>query len=239
MKMKMSIITELATPISHSSSSVSPVVLVKQGSYDDFHYLYWNMTGNATVTTKVVAFTGTTYDWKKGGIMFRGHLGERSPHSMAMVTNSRVANQWRSCEGCGSGSAHENYDVSGDVWLKMVKSGNTLTSYVKKGGEYGFMRFHEEEIDLGDDYHVGIAVTSHEVDVLGTLEVTDFEISTEVYTQGEVAVTEVGDTGRNILVQETAEGMWTMWGAGSGIGVSSFVLSSPPGCVPLSWDFHS
>ena len=205
------------------------------GSTDHFHYLHFNHTGDATVSCLVKSFTGTTNSWRKGGIMFRKFVdgtetnteaAARSPHSMIELTGWGIAHQSRTCENCGSVSAHDHYDTS-NVWLRLVKEGNTITSYVKRDGDYDYMLFNSlEGVDLGDSYYVGLAITSHDQTVLGELDVSNFEISNEAWTlPNNAAATEVGDTGHNsIWIQQVGEGVWAIDAAGVDIGVSSLPL---------------
>jgi hypothetical protein len=199
-----------------------------QGNYDRFNYLYSNRTGDVTVTCKVKNFTNNNNSWRKGGIMFRSNLGPGSKNSMIMVTGWGIAHQSRLTESGYAVSQHDGFQLT-NVWLRLVKKGNTVTSYVKKEGEYGFMRYHSVEVDLGPNYHVGLAVTMQDPVKLGTLEVANFEISKEVYSFPGVAA-KIGTTANTwdnlVRVQEVGEGLWSINTGGKGIGVScSFILS--------------
>lgn len=191
------------------------------GNRDHFHYTHFNATGDVTVTGKMNSFTGSTNHWRKGGIMFRNGLGSQAAHSMIQLTGWGIAHQSRPHENGWSTSKHDSYDTS-NVWLRLVKSGNTITSFVKRDGEYGFMEFYSLEVDLGDEFSVGIAVCSHENDQLASLDVSDFEISEgEVFSLAGGRASEVGDTGRDVRIQEYAENMWSMGAGGADIGGTS------------------
>lgn len=189
------------------------------GSYDHFHFMHFNRTADVTVTCLVKDFTQTSHNsWRKGGIMFRAGLGQRVPHSFLMQSGWGIAHQYRLCENCGSASYHDGYSTS-NVWLRLVKEGNTVTSYVKRDGEYGFMKYFSHEVDLGAEFSIGLAVTSHDNSQIATLEVSDFEISDDVFSLPLNTLTEVGETGNGRMwVQEVAEGIWSLSAAGAGIG---------------------
>ena len=208
---------------SHLHAFSSAIGSLSQGSYDHFHYMYFNHTGDVTVTCLVNSFTGSTNGWRKGGIMFRDNTGQRAAHSMLQVTGWGIAQQSRQNENWNSLSAHESYDTAG-VWLRMTRVGNVITSYVKRDGEFDYMMFNSVEVTLSDDFKVGIAVTSHDNAQLGELDISHLEITSDVYTLGESnqVVTEVGDTGTNLRVQQTSEGVWSI-SAGGDIGVSLFI----------------
>jgi hypothetical protein len=89
------------------------------------------------------------------------------------------------------------------------------------------MKYHEvEQTNFGDQYQIGIAVSSHDMSQLATLQVTNFEISDVVYKQEYAEeVADIGATGNRIQVQEREPGVWDFAGAGSGIGGSSDSLA--------------
>jgi hypothetical protein len=156
--------------------------------------------------------------------MFRSSLSEKSKHSMIQVTGWGIAHQSRLADGSGSLSQHDGFQNT-NVWLRLVKKGNTVTSYYKKDGEYGYMRYHSVNIDLGPSYFVGLGVTMNDAALLGTLVVSDFAISTDVETYSFPNVPiKIGDSATNsvdnlVRVQEVGEGVWSISTGGVGIGV--------------------
>ena len=69
---------------------------------------------------------------------------------------------------------------------------------------------------------MGIAVTSHDNNALGALDISNLEITNEVYTLGTTGSTQrnIGDTGTNIRVQQVQEGKWMVRSGGEDIGSS-------------------
>ena len=181
------------------------------------------------MTCKVKNFTNSNNSWRKGGIMIRGNLGPQSKNSMIVVTGWGVAHQSRRTEAGYAESQHDGFQIT-NVWLRLVKRGNTVTSYVKKEGEYGFMRYHSVEMDLGSNYHVGLAVTMQDPVKLGTLDVTNFEISNAAYSFPGVPA-KIGTTANTydnqVKVQEVGEGLWSINTGGTGIGVSYVRIKLP------------
>jgi hypothetical protein len=176
--------------------------------------------------------------------MFRSSLSPQSKHTMIMVTGWGIAQQSRLVDGSASESQHDGFQNT-NVWLRLVKKGNTVTSYYKKDGEYGYMRYHSVTINLGTQYFVGLAVTMNDAAVLGTLAVTDLAISTDVesYSFPNVPI-KIGESTTNyndnlVRVQEVGQGVWSLYSGGAGIGVSA-VLSpfvayriSSASCLPF------
>lgn len=187
---------------------------------DQFHYMYFNRTADVTVTCLMKSFTGSTNGWRKGGIMFRKELIHNSAHSMIQQFSNGVSHQSRGGEG--HHTSHQSmYDYSSAMtWLRLVKEGNNITSFVKRDGDYEFMKYHSVEVDLGPSFYIGLAVTSHDNNQLATMEVSDFSISDEVFSiSNTLSTTEIGATGSgNILVQEVQPDVWKIYAAGEGIG---------------------
>eukprot|EP00579_Thalassiosira_antarctica_P007629 CAMPEP_0201878932 /NCGR_PEP_ID=MMETSP0902-20130614/9959_1 /ASSEMBLY_ACC=CAM_ASM_000551 /TAXON_ID=420261 /ORGANISM="Thalassiosira antarctica, Strain CCMP982" /LENGTH=395 /DNA_ID=CAMNT_0048406657 /DNA_START=171 /DNA_END=1357 /DNA_ORIENTATION=- len=187
------------------------------GTWDQFHYLHFNRTADVTVTCLVNDFTGSDEAWRKGGIMFRNNIGEgRSAHSMIQVTGWGVSHQSRLNDNSYTVSVHDNYPVS-NIWLRLVKEDSTITSFIKRDGEFDFMQYHSVEVEFVDSFSVGIAVTSHDNNVLATLDVSHLEISDVVYSSSS-SPTEIGDTGDSVIVQQVREGVWSVKAAGTDIG---------------------
>ena len=111
--------------------------------------------------------------------MLRSNLTPQSKHSTIMVTGWGIAQQSRLAEWGGSESKHDGFQNT-NVWLRLVKKGNTVTSYYKYDGDIGYMRYHSVTIDLGPSYFLGLCVTMNDALVLGTLVVSDFAISKDV-----------------------------------------------------------
>jgi hypothetical protein len=161
---------------------------------------------------------------------------------MIMVTGWGIAHQSRLVDRSGSLSQHDGFQNT-NVWLRLVKRGNTVTSSYRKDGEYGYMRYHSVTIDLGPSYFVGLGVTMNDASVLGTLAVSDFAISNDVETYSFPNVPiKIGESTTNsgdnlVRVQEVGEGIWSISTGGVGIGVrgrleSPFVTVS----LPASYD---
>ena len=147
-----------------------------QGTSDRLHYLYFNQTGDVAVTCLIKSLNGT-HIWRKGGIMFRKNLGPRSANVMIATTGSGFTHQSRLFEGNNTVAWNDqNYQTS-NVWLRLVKTGNTITSYFKKDGDHAFMRYQTSEVDLSNEFHVGIAVSSISDPAGATLQVQNFEIA--------------------------------------------------------------
>ena len=98
---------------------------------------------------------------------------------MIMVTGWGIAHQSRLSDGQGTVGQADWFQTT-NVWLRLVKQGNNITSYYKADGEYDYMRYHSVNIDLGPSFFVGLGVLMNDPAMLGTLVVSDFAISNDV-----------------------------------------------------------
>jgi len=185
------------------------------GSQDSFHFVQFNRTKDVTITAFVKSWV-TSDDWAKGGIMIRDTLDANSAHAMAVSTGlSRVAMQYRSNTGASSGGVDKSMGTK-RVWLRLVKEGSKITSYYKNEFDLVYQKLGTYNIVFTRDwFYVGIAVCSHIQGTLSTLEVSNFEISDEVFT---LPARDIGDTGREIFAQKLNAEIWSIKGAGWDIG---------------------
>ena len=198
-----------------------------QSTWDRFHYLYFNATGDVAVTCLIKSLNGT-HIWRKGGIMFRKNLGPRSANIMMSTTGSGFTHQYRLMEGNNTVAWNDqNYQTS-NVYLRLVKTGNTITSYVKRDGDLAFVRYQTTEVDLGTEFHVGLAVSSAN-DVNGaTLQVQNFEIVNDsrgggimmdmIGTSNTVPPRMLEVKNQDIIWAKVPAGMFSINSTGTGIG---------------------
>lgn len=166
--------------------------------------------------------------------MIRDTLAANSKHQFIAAIGAGYAHQYRANTGGGSnypaGDTSSTYSKT--PWLRMVKIGNTITSYVKQDGEYDWLKVNSIESVFSSDFYLGLAVTSHVFDQPNTLTVSNLEIitstpgdaiPTELYTQDNFnGLLEIGDDGAKVKIQQVKEGVFSTWGAGNGIGVSLY-----------------
>ena len=129
------------------------------GTADGFRFVYVPLTGNGTVTARVVSQTKPDV-WSKAGVMIRESLAANARHVMAVVSGSNgVRMQYRSTAGSSSS------DISGGsgdvpVWVRVTRSGNSFTTYRSADG-VTWTQMGSTSIAMGSATYVGLAVTSH------------------------------------------------------------------------------
>jgi regulation of enolase protein 1 (concanavalin A-like superfamily) len=145
------------------------------GASDQFRFVYRTLSGNGTITARVVSQTNSNA-WAKAGVMIRESLAANSRHAMTIVTPSN-GRRMQSRSSTGGSSV----DVSGGsgaapVWVRLVRSGNTFTSYRSANGTT-WTQISSRTISMGSTVYVGLAVTSHNNSALSTVTFTNVTVN--------------------------------------------------------------
>merc|ERR1712176_1306423 len=146
------------------------------GKSDQFHFVNFPTSGNFEVQLKVDSFD-YVHPWQKGGLMIRDTLDANSAHFSVLVTgNQRLGTFWRG--GKGWNTSHVAGGTNDKpVWIKAVKEGNKFFSYFSYDGvDFTLFRGPETLNFSSDDVEVGIAVCSHNNNLVATLTGGDLVI---------------------------------------------------------------
>jgi regulation of enolase protein 1 (concanavalin A-like superfamily) len=144
------------------------------GTSDQFRFVYRTLSGNGTITARVVTQTNSNA-WAKAGVMIRESLAANSRHAMTIVTPSNGRRmQYRS--STGGSSTDVNGGTGGvPVWVRLVRSGNTFSSYRSADG-VTWTLIRSQSITMGTNVYIGLAVTSHTNSALSTATFTDVTV---------------------------------------------------------------
>ena len=137
---------------------------------DEFHFVYRPITGDATIVARVAGVQNTNA-WAKAGVMVRETLVNNSRHAMMVLTPTKgLAFQRR--VATGGPSLHTGGAlVAAPHWVKLVRSGSTLTAWSSPDG-VAWTLVGSETIAMGSSVYAGLAVTSHQD---GTLNTSTFD----------------------------------------------------------------
>jgi regulation of enolase protein 1 (concanavalin A-like superfamily) len=145
------------------------------GTSDQFRFVYRTLSGNGTITARVVTQTNSNA-WAKAGVMIRESLAANARHAMTIVTPSNGRRmQFRSSTG---GSSTDVNGGSGGVpvWVRLVRSGNTFISYRSADG-VTWTQISSRSISMGTNVYIGLAVTSHTNSALSTATFTNVAVN--------------------------------------------------------------
>jgi len=159
------------------------------GAADSFHYLHTKWEGDIEAVVRISSME-KTHPWAKAGIMLRRSVEDVSPHIMLAVTPEKgVALIRREMFGGQSqDDAHQAMRMVGTTakstfqqrgaagadtakdsiaaatlprWLKLVKRGNVVAAFDSPDGREWLWAGTVRQ-DFGTQFHVGLAVTSHD-----------------------------------------------------------------------------
>ncbi len=143
------------------------------GTADNFRFVYKKLTGDGSISAKVISVTNTS-TWAKAGVMIRDTLDPGSSYAFMFPTpDGRRAFQNRPVAGGNAVSAHSaTGQVTLPFWFKVERKGNQLTAYYSKDGKTWTLQPANENtgtdrspnpqtINMGASVFVGLAVTSN------------------------------------------------------------------------------
>jgi endoglucanase len=126
---------------------------------DAFRFVYLPVTGNCTITARVLGVQNT-HEWAKAGVMIRASLTANAANAFIAVTPGQgVTWQTRSSTGANSGNSAVG-GLSAPYWVRLVRSGNTFTGYRSANG-VSWTQQGTATFTMAATAYVGLALTSH------------------------------------------------------------------------------
>ena len=136
------------------------------GAADAFRFVYQPLTGDGQIVARVASVQNTNA-WVKAGVMIRANLTSGSPQAMMMVTPGKNNNFQRRAAAGGASSGTAGAVVAAPYWVKLTRSGTTVTAYESSDGvTWGTVG--TATIALPADVLVGLAVSSHSTSTVAT-----------------------------------------------------------------------
>jgi glucose/arabinose dehydrogenase len=128
------------------------------GYSDQFHFVYQTLNGDGEIKARVVSIQNTN-NYAKAGLMIRQDLTANSPYAMMEMLPNSSGFQWR----LTTGGATASVGLSGKppYWIRLVRSGNTLTAYRSADGNNWSQVGSPMTVNLTTSVYIGLAVTSH------------------------------------------------------------------------------
>ncbi|MDZ8120008.1 glycoside hydrolase family protein [Pontiella agarivorans] len=127
------------------------------GRKDACRFVYQKMTGDISATVQVLS-QDISDDPVKAGLMFRKSLEMDTPSVFASISRP-------------GGFIFEGQDtviasraLKAPYWLRMEKRGGRITAYISSSNRMNWKKAGETEVELGDEFYVGMAVASQDTD---------------------------------------------------------------------------
>ena len=142
------------------------------GTADAFGYASTTLTGNGQILARVASVQNVD-SWTKAGVMVRNGLAAGAAHAFMIqtpTTTRGTAFQRRSTVN-GATTHTAGPVVAPPYWVKLVRSGDTITAAVSPNGTTWTV-VGTNTIAMGTTINIGLAVSSH---VAGSLATTTFD----------------------------------------------------------------
>ncbi len=133
------------------------------GSQDELSYQYVTMQGDAQIIAKVSILSAAD-SLAQAGLMIRDSLDPSAAQATVAVTSCGTTGMYyRGTDGGSTASTPGAAGLTGPVWLKLARSGNTFTSYVSSDG-ITWSKIGAAVINMSQMVMVGLAVSGHATD---------------------------------------------------------------------------
>jgi hypothetical protein len=148
------------------------------GTADGFHFVYQPLTGDGTVVARVVSLQGGA-SYASAGVMIRNTLdaGSANAKTADWPWYGGIYFDMRTAAG-GSTTEPGNATATLPYWVKVSRSGSTLSSYVSPDGVNWTQLGTSQTITMNQSVYVGLAVTSGSTTSQATATFDNVSIST-------------------------------------------------------------
>ncbi len=137
---------------------------------DEFQYVCQTMTGDGTITARVVSQENTA-PWAKAGLMIRETLDAGSRHALVAVApwaGFNFAFQGRDWPDSWSFNEINTGGSGTPCYLRLTRKGDVFTAYTSPDGITFTPLGNPRTISMGASVFVGLAVTAHNDTALST-----------------------------------------------------------------------
>jgi regulation of enolase protein 1 (concanavalin A-like superfamily) len=211
---------------------------------DAFYFVYQPLTGDGTLTARVVSQQNTDV-WAKAGVMMRNSLDTHAAHASLFVTPGKgVAFQRRAVAG-GASTSTSGPSSAAPYWVRLVRQGNTFSAFASADG-VNWTLIGTDTIVMGATIQVGLPVNSHEA---GELNTTTFDSVSLVEGSGTPGITLVRQPYLQQVTSTSAIVVWATaqpgpaevqyWiGAGAPSSVAATTTHFPASTTGLATDYY-
>lgn len=146
------------------------------GVKDEFYYLYTALAGDGSLSLRLDELSAG-HEWSKAGVMIRESLDPDAKNALIHISGANGSVfQARSTKG-GTTSNSAGADTSAKVggWMRISRSGNTLTGDLSTDGK-SWTKVGSYEIPMQEVVLIGMAVTSHDRNATATAKFKDLTL---------------------------------------------------------------
>jgi regulation of enolase protein 1 (concanavalin A-like superfamily) len=129
---------------------------------DEFRYVYQQASGDCSIVARVTSIEDVASDdWSQAGVMIRETLNAGSKHGLALVAYNQQAQFIRRTATNGTSDATNESSFATPYWVRMVRSGNTLTASRSANGS-SWTTIGSATISMTTNVYIGLAVNANE-----------------------------------------------------------------------------
>jgi regulation of enolase protein 1 (concanavalin A-like superfamily) len=136
------------------------------GTADGFRYVYQGISGDATIITRVASVQNTN-TYAKAGVMLRASLAAGAQHVILDVRPDGSVEFMTRTATNGSTTYLAGASQPTPAWLKLTRSGNTVTGYVSANGTT-WTTVGSTTTTMSTSANLGFLVNSHNTAALNT-----------------------------------------------------------------------
>jgi len=183
------------------------------GTADSFNLAYQALNGDGQVVARVSSMQNTNA-YAKAGVMIRQSMTVGSPHVLLDVKPGGGTELLARTSNGGATSYIAGGSGAAPMWLKLVRSGTTITASSSSNGSL-WTTVGKATVSMTATVYVGLAVCSHNATVLNTSTFDNVTIGatavTPTYADADIGA--VGLKGSSSL----SGGVYTLKGAGADV----------------------
>ncbi|MBL9206313.1 MAG: putative Ig domain-containing protein [Opitutaceae bacterium] len=142
---------------------------------DSFHFTYRALSGDGQIVAKLDSIQNTD-PWTMAGVMIRGSGGSDAAHAFLGITAGQRATFIRRVASGGSSADTTTYGPTAPQWLKLVRSGTTVTAYRSIDGTT-WSNAGAASVTFGTVVNIGLAVCAHQNDALAAARFVHVQVS--------------------------------------------------------------
>jgi regulation of enolase protein 1 (concanavalin A-like superfamily) len=154
------------TSFSSGTFSVSGSGRDTSGRTDSFQYVFQPLTGDGQIVARVTNLENTDAN-AAAAIMVRASLTDDSQHATLGVNPAGGIQFVRRANAGGQASNVASGSQSTPAWLKLVRTGSTITGHVSSNGS-AWTQIGSTTVTLGSTPSIGLVVTSQDNSELST-----------------------------------------------------------------------
>jgi hypothetical protein len=124
---------------------------------DSFQFVYQPLSGDGEISAQISSASGTSYT---AGVMIREALTPNSRYAFIGASNGKLRRQRRNSTGSSTSSTSSGTAKFPNVWVRLVRSGNTIARYQSSDG-VNWTSVDSFTTSMASEIYMGLAVASN------------------------------------------------------------------------------